>query len=181
MCKIAKVAIDASRFSQKRRWSFDLRRRSLRPRGEQSTADSCRGRSLTRGWARRRREHGAESKLRNSRCKAEMNTRKKSATLTTELSMTTTRSGELNHGPSTRTRGLRGFMPETRRLESFTAGYGRGLEQPAGYDADRRRGLSMTADSWQRAPGRTAARRPVSSPRFSQAEGDKPRFDLIPV
>ena len=50
-------------------------------------------------------------------------------------------------------------MPETRRLESFAAGYGRGLEQPAGYDVDHRRGLSMTADSWQRAPGRTAARR----------------------
>ncbi|KAF2540629.1 hypothetical protein F2Q68_00031717 [Brassica cretica] len=76
-------------------------------------------------------------------------TMKKTATLTmvrginatTELSMSTTRSGELNDRPSTRTGGLRGFMPETRRLEIFTAGYGRGLEQLAGHDADTRRGL----------------------------------------
>ncbi|KAF2570547.1 hypothetical protein F2Q70_00003029 [Brassica cretica] len=59
---------------------------------------------------------------------------------------------ELGCGGEERRRGLtqragcdRGNMAETRAWE--------------GADADHRRGLSLTADSWQRAPGRTAGRR----------------------
>ncbi|KAF2569423.1 hypothetical protein F2Q68_00025917 [Brassica cretica] len=59
---------------------------------------------------------------------------------------------ELGCGGEERRRGLtqrvgcdRGNMADTRAWE--------------GADADHRRGLSMTADSWQSAPGRTAARR----------------------